>query len=282
MLNAFFILSIVSWFFTGVVLFLFFFEPAKGWLEGFNLKYGEKLASGLHIKGGATKVARGLFWIEVAAFAAATIVSFNPIFGFWGAGFALFGIRYFSELLRKKEIEKFDNQMLDVIFGFRNSLKAGMSLQQAMQMIATDFSDPAREQFAIAIREIQLGASIEEGMQHLEERMPNVDLRIIVNAIEILRQTGGNMVETFEKLTETLKDRKKVEGKIKTLTAQGNAQAVILCVMPFAMALLLYLINRDFMAPLFNTLLGWVILTLVVALVSVGWVIIQKIIAIEV
>ena len=104
----------------------------------------------------------------------------------------------------------------------------------------------------------------------------------MVNAIEILGQTGGNMVETFENITETLKSRKRVEGKIKTLTAQGRMQAIILCAMPFVMALLLYFLNRPYIEPLFTTLLGNVLLTIVLLLVSSGWVIINKIITIEV
>jgi tight adherence protein B len=157
-----------------------------------------------------------------------------------------------------------------------------MTLQQAMGLVATEFQPPASEQFQIALREVQLGASVEEALRHIEERMPNADLKIIVNAVEILRQTGGNMIETFENVTETLKNRKRVEGKIKSLTAQGRMGAIILCAMPFVMALMLYFLNRSYIEPLFTTLLGNIILTIVLLLVSTGWVVIQKIISIEV
>ena len=206
----------------------------------------------------------------------------HVFFGFWGVGFALFAIQYVAKLLHMREIEKFDSQMLDITYAFKNSLKAGMTLQQAMQLIANEFSAPASEEFKVALREIHLGASIEETLSHLQERMPNSELNIMVNAIEILRQTGGNMVETFETLAETLKNRKRVEGKIKTLTAQGRMQGIILCVMPFAMLFILYFLNRDYVTPLLSTALGWVILTVVVMLVSLGWFLITKVIAIEV
>jgi tight adherence protein B len=132
------------------------------------------------------------------------------------------------------------------------------------------------------VREIQVGASIEEALHHLVERVPNADLKMMVGSVEILRQTGGNMVETFEGVAETLKNRKKVEGKIKTLTAQGRYQTLMLCAMPFVMLLILYVMNRDYVQPLFTTFLGWLILSVVVLLVVTGYVIINKITHIEV
>ena len=119
-------------------------------------------------------------------------------------------------------------------------------------------------------------------MHHLVERVPNNDLKMMVDSIDILRQTGGNMVETFEGVAETLKNRKKVEGKIKTLTAQGRYQTIMLCAMPFVMLLILYFLNREYVQPFFSTFLGWLLLSVVVLLVVTGWVIINKLIAIEV
>jgi tight adherence protein B len=281
----YYILALLFWFITGVVVMLFFYEPVRKWVGAYNAKYAEELAHFFRQgkkPGDPARIRSILFWSEVGSFLAGTAISGNPFFGFWAVGFAFFAIRYMARLLHAKELERFDSQMLDITYAFRNSLKAGMSLQQAMQLIANDFANPSADQFRMVLREIQIGASIEEALHHIEERIPNAELKIMVNAIEILRQTGGNMVETFESLAETLKNRKKVEGKIKSLTAQGRAQAIILCVMPFAMALILWFLNREYISPLFNTLLGWVILSVVIALVSVGWVIIQKVIAIEV
>jgi tight adherence protein B len=206
----------------------------------------------------------------------------NLTFALWSLGFVLFTTYYVANLLHKRELERFDNQMVDITYAMKNSLKAGMTLQQAMTLIATEFTPPASDEFRIALGEIQLGASIEESLKHMDERLNNADFKLMVNAIEILRQTGGNMVETFENITETLKSRKRVEGKIKTLTAQGRMQAIILCAMPFVMAAMLYFLNRPYIEPLFTTILGNVLLTIVLLMVSSGWVIINKIITIEV
>jgi tight adherence protein B len=270
---------------AGFVLILLFWHD--GWLALGRFNQKQALRLSYHFKGDPRtkepkKVARMLLWAEIAAFVFATAVGLNPFFGLWGFGFALFATSYTVKLLDMREISRFDDQMIDVTFAFKNSLKAGMTLQQSMQMISNEFTAPASEQFRIVLREIQVGASVEEGLHHLEERMPNNELKMMVNAIEILRQTGGNMVETFATLSETLKNRKRVEGKIKSLTAQGRIQALMLCGMPFAMMLILYFLSRSYIMPLFNHPLGWITLTIVVILVATGWMLIKKLITIEV
>jgi tight adherence protein B len=278
--------AIFLWFLTGLVFALFFLEPVRNWFRNYNTRYGERYARYFRREDGkprdAVQMRKTLITFEIGAFIVGTLLFRNPIFGFWALGFTLFGIFYFGKLLQRREHEKFDEQMVDITYAMKNSLKAGMTLQQAMGLVATEFQPPANEQFQIALREVQLGASVEDALKHIEERLPNPDMKIIVNAVEILRQTGGNMIETFENVTETLKNRKRVEGKIKSMTAQGRMGAIILCAMPFVMALMLYFLNRAYVEPLFTTLLGNIILTIVLLLVSTGWIVIQKIITIEV
>ena len=279
------IIALLLWFITGVVFAIFFLEPARRWLRDFNQRYAERYATHFREEGkppNVERMRRIIGWFQIGSFVVGTLLFMNPVFGLWALGFTFFSLFYFGKLLQRRELEKFDDQMVDITYTLKNGLKAGMTLQQSMQLVATEFKPPASEQFRIALREVQLGASVEEAMRHLEERVPNPDMKIIVNAVEILRQTGGNMIETFESVTETLKNRKRVEGKIKSLTAQGKMGAIILCAMPFVMALLLYFLSREYIEPLFTTLLGNIILTIVLLLVSTGWVMIQKIITIEV
>jgi tight adherence protein B len=279
------LIAILLWFLFGLALYLFFGEQIMAWVKRFNAKYGETFAH--HFRKGEKKrdpaqVARTMLWVEAGAFLFGMLIIRNIVFALWAVGFVFFAIYYTNKLLHLREAERFDDQLVDITYAMKNSLKAGMTLQQAMQLISTEFAEPAAEQFRIGLREIQIGASVEEALRHIEDRMPNADMKIIVNAIEILRQTGGNMIETFENITETLKNRKRVEGKIKTLTAQGRMQAIILCAMPFVMLLMLYFLNREYVEPLFTRALGIVVLTVVCLLVSTGWVIIKKIITIEV
>lgn len=282
---GYYILAVLLWGITGLVLFLFFGETVRRWIDTYNAKYAERYSHYLRKDGkrrDPVQIKRTILWAELGAFIIGVLFFQNIIFAVWALGFVVFSVYYIARLLHTRELERFDNQMVDITYAMKNALKAGMTLQQAMSMIATEFALPASEQFRIALGEIQLGASIEDSLKHMEERVENADFKIMVNAIEILRQTGGNMVETFENITETLKTRKRVEGKIKTLTAQGRMQALILCAMPFAMALMLYFLNRPYIEPLFTTILGNVILTIVLLLVSTGWIIIKKVITIEV
>jgi Flp pilus assembly protein TadB len=273
------------WGVTAVVAYWWFYEPAWGWLNRFNETQASvigPLVLNERKEIAVPKTKRALLWVEGTLFVLALLVSKHPLFGFWAVGMGLFGIRYFGKFAQERAASRFDDQLVDVAFAFRNSLKAGLGLQQTMQMIANDFRPPASDQFRMVVREIQVGASIEEGLHHLVERVPNNDLKMMVDSIDILRQTGGNMVETFEGVAETLKNRKKVEGKIKTLTAQGRYQTIMLCAMPFVMLLILYFLNREYVQPFFSTFLGWLMLSVVVLLVVTGWVIINKLIAIEV
>lgn len=278
-------LAIAMWFATGFVVALFFLRPLREKARAFNDRYAAELAHHFGKPGTPPNVARVrklLIGAEIGSFVVGTALFLNAIFGLWATGATFFIIVYSARLLRGREIDQFDDQMIDIAYAMRNALKAGMTLQQSLQLIATEFRAPASHQFAIASREVQLGASVEDALRHIEERMPNQELRVVVTAVEILRQTGGNMVETFDLLVETLKSRKRVEGKIKALTAQGRMSAIILCSMPFVMALMLYFLNRPYIQPLFTTILGNIILTIVLLLVTTGWVLIKKVITIEV
>lgn len=278
-------ITILLWAATAIVAYWFFYTPAAQWLDNFNEHNAAVIGPFFNdppAEVATAKTKRALYVIEAAAFVIGLLVSQHPLFGFWALGLTLIGIRYYGKFLRQRAAERFDDQLVDVAMAFRNSLKAGLTLPQTMQMIASDFTPPASDQFRMCVREIQVGASIEEALQHLVERVPNADLRMMVGSVEILRQTGGNMVETFEGVAETLKNRKKVEGKIKTLTAQGRYQTLMLCAMPFVMLMILYAMNREYVRPLFSTFLGWLLLSVVVLLVVTGYIIINKITHIEV
>jgi len=284
-MNWNYILAILFWGLTGLTVYLFLWDDIWGFVVGYNKKYGlilQPTLTGEPRDAVTKKTLTILFGFEGFCFVVGFLLSNHPIFGFWFIGLGLFVIYYVSTIVIQAEKDAFDNQLVDICMTYKNSLKAGMTLQQAMQIVANDFTDPAARQFKMVMREIQVGASIEEALQHLVERMPNEDLRMMVDSIEILRKTGGNMVETFEGLTETLATRKKVEGKIKTLTSQGKFQTLLLCAMPFVMAGILYVMNPEYMRPLFSTFLGWVVMSATLALVATGFFIINKIITIEV
>ncbi len=189
-----------------------------------------------------------------------------------------FGLRVAHDM----RLDMFDVQLIDVVTMIKNSLKSGLGLQQAFEMVANEFTAPASQEMALVLKEIKMGADMDDALNNLMKRIPNKELQMVVTSIITLRTTGGNMVETFELIVQTIKERKKVEGKIKALTAQGKTQTRILLGMPFAMAFILSLMNPEFMSPLFNTIIGWFFLAVIGSMMTMGYLLIRKLTTIEV
>ena len=166
--------------------------------------------------------------------------------------------------------------------GPRNLLKSGLSLIQSMDMVKEEMDDPLSQEFSLVLSEQRLGKPLEEALLGLEKRVGTEDVQIMVTSINILRQSGGNLTETFDTIAHTIRERKKVEGRIKTLTAQGVSQGVIIVCMPFVLAGVLYLMDQDLIRRLWTTPIGLVMLLFMLMLQVIGSVIIKKVVTIRV
>jgi len=179
-------------------------------------------------------------------------------------------------------VQKFEDQMLDGLAFLSNGLKSGLSVIQAMEMVKEELPNPISQEFGVVLGEQRLGIQLEDALLNLEKRLDTEDVQILVTSINILRQSGGNLAETFDTIAHTIRERKKVEGKIKSITAQGVAQGVIICIMPFALAAALYFIDPELISRLWTTGLGWVFIGIMLILQTFGAVMIKKIVTIEV
>ena len=175
-----------------------------------------------------------------------------------------------------------DAQLADATALLGNALKAGLSFAQALSLAAAEVPAPLGEELARAAGEQRLGRTIEESLATLEARLPTEDVGLFVQSVEVLRRTGGNLIETFTQLSATIEERRRVAEKIRTLTAQGVAQAVVLLLLPWALALALHLLSPEFVAPLFTTRLGLVLLGVVALLEGVGALWLRKIVVVRV
>ncbi len=184
--------------------------------------------------------------------------------------------------LRKRRNERFDHQLVEALSNLGNSLKAGFSLPQGMALLAQEMDNPMRQEIALAVREMQLGVSMEEALQHLNERMPGEQLDLIVTSILISREVGGDLTEVFDNIGATIRERHRIEGKIKALSAQGKLQGFVICAIPPLFAVALSYLAPTLIRPLYTTLLGWMLMALVVVLMSAGIYTIYRIVAIEV
>lgn len=172
--------------------------------------------------------------------------------------------------LRKKRLAKYDEQLPDALIMAANGLRAGFSLVQTLEMVSKETTPPISQEFQLLLKEHRMGADLDEALEHMATRLPSMDTRIFVNSLLILREVGGNLTEIFDTLAETIKERKRVQAKIKTMTAEGTTQAYILSILPVVLGFIMYKLNPDTVGLLFTTSLGWVLVALMVLMEAVG------------
>jgi tight adherence protein B len=190
--------------------------------------------------------------------------------------------RVVVERLWERRIALFESQLLDGLTFMSNGLKSGLSLLQSMDMVREELDDPIKQEFALLLNEQRLGVPLEDALVNLEKRVGTEDIQIVVTSINILRQSGGNLSETFDTVATTIRERKKVQGRIASLTAQGVAQGVIITAMPFVLGFILWMMDPVLISRLWTTWLGWIFLFAMLVLQAMGAWIMSRIIRIRV
>jgi tight adherence protein B len=183
---------------------------------------------------------------------------------------------------RRARIDRIDDQLVDALRLMANGLKAGLSLQQTMELAVRETKPPIADELARVVKEIHLGRLTDDALRRFAERVPLEDVRIVVDSILTLRETGGNLSETFDVVANTIVERKKVTGKIKSMTAQGMTQGFVMCLMPPGMLLLFSIIDPTYTAPLFNTVIGWFVLAVIAGLDLMGLWLMIKLVQVDV
>jgi tight adherence protein B len=184
--------------------------------------------------------------------------------------------------LKRRRRARFDEQMSDGLMMVANSLRAGLSLLQAVEMVAREAKEPLSQEFELILREQRLGLGLNEAFAHIAQRMPGKDTTIMVNAVLILLSSGGNLPERFEALSRTIQERKRILQKIKTMTAEGETQAWILSLLPIVLALVMNALNNEVFSLLYTTALGWILIVLMVLMEFLGIYFMRKAIKVEV
>ena len=187
-----------------------------------------------------------------------------------------------ARYLDSKRREKFNLQLPEALATMSNALRAGFSISQAFDSVVEQGEKPMCEEFAILQQQLKIGMSFEEALESLSQRVGSDDLTLVTTAILISRKTGGNVTEIFDKISETIRGRMKIERKVKTLTAQGRLQGIVVSAMPFFLGLIMTLIRPGLMIPFLTSFFGIVAVLVMCALIFVGWLMIRKIIRIDV
>lgn len=191
-------------------------------------------------------------------------------------------LRKGMDMLFARYLRAFEAQLVDALIMASNALRVGLSLPQALDIVAKEMPAPVSHEFALTLNEHRMGKNLDDALSAMADRLPSLDLAMVVNAVLILRETGGNLSETFETIVYTFTEREKVKDKISSLTAQGRVQGIILMAMPFVLGYLLNWVNPEYMQPLFTTVLGWILLAFMLLMLLAGGLLIRKIVSIDV
>lgn len=184
--------------------------------------------------------------------------------------------------LRWRRRKKFDEQLADGLAMIANGLRAGLSLAQAIEMVVKEAKPPLSQEFEIVLNEHRLGSSLGDALKHLAERIPGKDTKIMVNATLILLESGGNLPERFDNLANTIQERKRIQQKIKAMTAEGETQAWILAALPLFLALILNYLNHDVFSLMYTTWVGWMIIALIVLMEVVGFFLMMAVVKVKI
>lgn len=185
-------------------------------------------------------------------------------------------------LARKRRTELFSLQFVDSLFLLSNSLRSGLTLMQAVEVVETECSPPLSQEFGLVLREHKFGIPIEQALTNMTKRINNDDLKLMVVAVSIIHSMGGNLIEIFDSLALVIRERTKLEAKTKSLTAQGKMQGLIVGLLPTFIAAVMFLVEPGLMKAMFTTVYGNIALAVMLVLQITGYTILQKLTRIEI
>ncbi len=152
----------------------------------------------------------------------------------------------------KRRVGAFNNQLADTIAMLASSLRSGYSLLQSMDLVAREAQAPISTEFKRVVQEVGLGLSTEAALQNLLRRVPSDDLDLMITAVNIQHEVGGNLAQILESIAHTIRERVRIKGEIRTLTAQGRISGYVITAMPVFLAVMLSTINPGYMSPIFT------------------------------
>lgn len=182
----------------------------------------------------------------------------------------------------KRRRGKFSTQLVDALALIANAIKAGVGLMQAIDQAAGQLEAPIADEFRNTLRDIRLGATPDDAFAALNQRVGSDDLDIVLTAIIVQRTTGGNLAEILENVAATMRERIRIRGEIKTLTAQQQLSGYLVAGVPIALLGIFHVVSPNYVTPLFSTTAGHAMLAVGGVLQVIGFLVIRKIVNIEV
>ena len=186
----------------------------------------------------------------------------------------------------RQRVTSFNNQLGDTINLMANSLRSGYSFLQTLDLVAREAPEPVSSEFRRVVQEVGLGRSTEEGLAGLMRRLPSEDLDLLITAVNIQHEVGGNLAQVLDTIGHTIRERVRIKGEIRTLTAQGRISAYVVTGLPIFLGIFITVLNPDYMAPIFSFGMppeNWCCLPVAsLFMIGIGYYVIMRIIDIDV
>lgn len=275
----------VFFIFMTVVLISYFILPSGYlYLKAFNQKRAYRFSVGLErvVPRSQAQNVMHLYMLAPLALGALCYFFFPPgraqIAGaFFGAACGLFFPGFYTKLLIARNKKVFNDQLIDALMIMSSSFRGGLSLIQAMEAVAEEMPDPMSQEMLIVLGENKMGVSLEESMGHLYNRKPSAALQQMISAILLARETGGNLPVIFQRIVGVIRQRKRIQGQIDTLTLQGKIQGVVMSILPVAFFLFINASNPNHFKIMYQTEIGRLALAIALVLEVLGAIMIWKI-----
>ena len=189
---------------------------------------------------------------------------------------------YFYRAMKKKRLQTIEAQLPDALAMVAGSMRAGASLSIALDNLVAEQPAPLSQEFEIFTQEQRLGVELDLSLTNMENRIPLQDFSMLLTALRINREVGGNLADTIDSLGDTLRRKGTMEGKIQSLTAQGKLQGIVMTGLSILLGVLLNFLEPEAMGKLWTTGIGWTVLAVVIVMEMLGYFMIRKITAIDV
>lgn len=251
--------------------------------------FGDRIARELARADLKLKVAEYFALYIIAIIFGAIVFGFlggwHPVSFLIGAVLGAFAPRFYVKRQQRQRLNKFNDQLGDMLNLMVNGLRAGYSTMQAMEAISKELPTPINDEFRRVIQEMQLGVPMETALDNLLRRIPSDDLDFVVTAINVQREVGGNLAEILDSISYTIRERVRIKGEIRVMTAQVRASGTLLSIIPMGLALILWFMNPDYLLSFFegpSPLCGWGAIGLIIIMIATGYFVMMKIADIEV
>jgi tight adherence protein B len=205
------------------------------------------------------------------------------VLALFGAVLGWFAPRWFVSNRQGARLHAFNDQLGDALNLMVNGLRSGYSVMQAMEAVSREMPPPISTEFARIVQEVQIGLPLDQAMGNMLRRIKSDDLDLVITAINVQREVGGNLAEILDVISFTIRERVRIKGEIRTLTAQGRYSGYVISLLPIGLALVLFCVNKPYVERLFTSgWCGWAMVVCGLLMIGTGFIAIQKIVAIEV